>query len=352
MKIIHFSDTHLGFSDLDILNEDNINQREADFYDAFNQVVEYIKTSKPDFIIHTGDLFHRVSPTNRAISFALSKFNEINQLNIPFIVIAGNHSTPRTNLSSPILKIFENFENIYLSYNQEYKKFEFDNIVFHTIPHLNNESRFENELDKCEQNIANKKNILMLHCSVGENYLMKEFGEFVYPKEKEYLFEKMDYVALGHWHGFKKVKENVYYSGSTEATSLNDRREKGFIELNDFKVNFISIKTRKIVTKIIDCEDFVVDTTNTKEAIVEVILENLTPAKSLEISNIEIKEQFKEAMSVIIKRVFKDDKIDYNEIESHSLEESFLDMIKDDENYLDLEAKIKELFRKVNDVSK
>ena len=122
MKIIHFSDTHLGYNDLDILDENNINQREADFYDAFRQVVEQIKTIKPDYIIHTGDLFHRASPSNRAITFALEQFKIINSFGIPFILIAGNHSTPRTNLSSPILKIFENFENIYVSYNQEYKK--------------------------------------------------------------------------------------------------------------------------------------------------------------------------------------------------------------------------------------
>ncbi|MGE3593284.1 MAG: DNA double-strand break repair protein Mre11, partial [Arcobacter sp.] len=42
MKILHFSDTHLGFNDLDIINEININQREADFFDAFTQVVVQI----------------------------------------------------------------------------------------------------------------------------------------------------------------------------------------------------------------------------------------------------------------------------------------------------------------------
>ncbi|MEA3370211.1 MAG: metallophosphoesterase, partial [Campylobacterota bacterium] len=113
MKLIHFSDTHLGFNDLDILNAENINQREADFYDAFSQVVEQIKIIKPDYIIHTGDLFHRSSPSNRAITFALEQFKIIDELEIPFILIAGNHSTPRTNLSSPILKIFENFKNIF-----------------------------------------------------------------------------------------------------------------------------------------------------------------------------------------------------------------------------------------------
>ena len=74
MKIVHFSDTHLGFNDLDVINEDNINQREADFYKAFSQVVEQIKEIKPDYIIHTGDLFHRTSPSNRAITFALEQF--------------------------------------------------------------------------------------------------------------------------------------------------------------------------------------------------------------------------------------------------------------------------------------
>ena len=112
MKVVHFSDTHLGFNDLDILNNENINQREADFYDAFSQVVKQIKEIKPDYIIHTGDLFHRSSPSNRAITFALEQFKIIDSLNIPFILIAGNHSTPRTNLSSPILKIFEGFKRL------------------------------------------------------------------------------------------------------------------------------------------------------------------------------------------------------------------------------------------------
>ena len=91
MKLIHFSDTHLGFNDLDILNDENINQREAEYYDAFFQVVQQIKLIKPDYIIHTGALFHRSSPSNRAITFALEQFKIIDELNIPFILIAGIH---------------------------------------------------------------------------------------------------------------------------------------------------------------------------------------------------------------------------------------------------------------------
>ena len=72
MKLVHFSDTHLGFNDLDIVSEYGINQREADFYDAFSQVIDKILNIKPDYAVHTGDLFHRPHPSNRAISFCLS----------------------------------------------------------------------------------------------------------------------------------------------------------------------------------------------------------------------------------------------------------------------------------------
>ena len=369
MKIIHFSDTHLGYNDLDILNQDNINQREADFYDAFSQVVDEIQRIKPDFIIHTGDLFHRSSPSNRAITFALKEFKRINALNIPCIMIAGNHSTPRTVLSSPILKIFEDFENIYVSYEQAYKKIEFDNIIFHTLPHMNDETKAEAEINLCEESInKSKKNIMMMHCSVGAWYLMQEFGEWVYPTNKEYIFEKMDYVALGHWHGFGNVgkHKNVYYSGSTERTSINDKRNnKGFILLDieeeGLKVEFKNIKIREILSKEIDCEDYEnainsLDNLDTKDALVEVKLKNLTTLQSIDISNSTIKKLFPEAMDVTVKREFKrnlDNQNPLSEVQSLSLEEFFLEHIKeqsDTKEYDRLKMKIQELFFKYEEV--
>jgi len=361
VKILHFSDTHLGFNDLDVLNEKNINQREADFYDAFSQVITKIEEIQPDYVIHTGDLFHRASPSNRAISFALSQFKHIDELGIPFILIAGNHSTPRTNLSTPILKIFENFENVYLSYEQKYKKIIFDDVVFHTLPHMNDETQADAQIQRCEQNIAKeKKNIMMLHCSVGAHYLMQEFGEWVYPKDKEYIFTQMDYVALGHWHGFGNVKkhQNVYYSGSTERTSLSDKRnEKGFIVVNladTFQLEFHPIHIRPIVQKEIDCSDFEnaltrVDTQGTEDAIVEVTLKNITPLQSIEIQNKEITKLFNSAMNVTIKREFiqsQENEV-LGDIEALSLEEYFLEHIKEESEQKEFErlkTKVQELF--------
>jgi len=374
LKIIHFSDTHLGYSDLDILDENNINQREADFYDAFTQVVTQIKEIKPDYIIHTGDLFHRSSPSNRAITFAIKQFNIINDLGIPFILIAGNHSTPRTNLSSPILKIFEELQNVYVSFNQEYKKIEFADVVFHTLPHMNDDTKALSQIELCEQNInESKKNIMMMHCSVGAWYLMSEYGEWVYPSDKEYIFEKMDYVALGHWHGFGSVSikgtkakyPNVYYSGSLERTSLNDKRNsKGFIEAcfgDELGIEYKEINIRPIKLFEINCETLEesiakLEIKDIDKAIVEVTLKNLTALQSIDIQNKDIAEYFKDAMSVSIKREFKRNENDSNveNIESVSLEDYFLDHLKrdcdntqfncDNTQYEKLKLKVNELF--------
>lgn len=367
MKILHFSDTHLGFNDLDILNDQNINQREADFYDAFSQVVQNIQKLKPDYIIHTGDLFHRSSPSNRAISFALEQFKIINSLNIPFILIAGNHSTPRTSTSSPILKIFDNYENITSVYMQKYEKVEFDDVVFHCIPHMNDETQAINQIELCENSLEDdKKNIMMMHCSVGASYLMQEFGEWVYPKDKEYLFDKMDYVALGHWHGYSQAikGKNVYYSGSLERTSFADKRNnKGYVvvslEQDDFVIEFYPITIRSILEFEIDCEDFqksvddlVLD--SIENAICEVTLKNLTALDSLDITNAQIESLFKGCLYVYIKREFKyscnGEKID--DVHQLSLQEFFLEHLKDDANELEyqrLNLKVQELFKEYDE---
>jgi len=341
VRIIHFSDTHLGFSDLDVTNEEGINRREADFYKAFADVIDAIIAVRPDYVIHTGDLFHRASPSNRAITFALTQLKRLESAAVPFVIIAGNHSTPRTSGSSPILEALQTLDNVHAVFRQGYEPIVFDDVVFHALPHINDERIIPDELDKIEANIATgKRNILMMHCSVGAHYLMHEFGEWVYPKEREGIFEKMDYVALGHWHGFGAVGRypNVYYAGSTERTSSSDRREdKGYVllELSDaLKVTHHTIPLRKSLSFSIDARRYdeevqALDLSQIDDALVEVRLYNLSASSSIDISNREITALFEGALHVKIKREFEaveGERIEGN-IESVSLESYFLSHI-------------------------
>jgi len=368
LKILHFSDTHLGFSDLDIVNSDGVNMREADFYRAFSDIIDSVIELKPNYVIHTGDLFHRASPTNRAIAFALKEIGRLNSANIPLIMIAGNHEAPKTKALSPILKIFDTFENVYVAYEQKGEIFKFKDIDFFCLPHINSPEQSIQELERFEQNIDLDKNrVLLMHCSVGRYYLMQEFGEWVYPKDKEYLFGMFDYVALGHWHSFGAVGKfnNVYYAGSSERTSSSDRRNhKGYVtvDLNgDLKVKHHPIKLRTSLQFKIDAKSFerevkTLDMSNIDNALVEVILTNLDPILSVEIDNSYIKSLFKGACSVKVKREFIDNhKTKFDNIESITLQDYFLEHldseVKDKEQKERLLQRAKELFSIVEEES-
>jgi DNA repair exonuclease SbcCD nuclease subunit len=359
---VHFSDTHLGFSDLDIINEEGINQREADFYQAFMDVIDAILEIKPDYVIHTGDLFHRASPSNRAITFALKALKKLERAAITVIIIAGNHSTPRTATSSAILEALNTLDNVYAVFLQRYEKIEFEEIIFHALPHINDERMIDGELDTINRSInPNKRNILMMHCSVGATYLMHEFGEWVYPKEKEEIFNKMDYVALGHWHGFGRVgkHQNVYYAGSTERTSSSDKRDdKGYVLValdEDVVISHHKTPLRKSLLFHIDASSYEEEIASLhleeiEDALVEVRLFNLTPSSSIDISNQEIVDIFDKALHVKVKREFRavEGAQIATDIESLSLESYFISHIKehvsDEKEMKRLSLKAKSLF--------
>ncbi|MEM9824073.1 MAG: DNA repair exonuclease [Bacteroidota bacterium] len=230
MTILHFSDTHLGYNELDKIGTNGVNLREQDFYDAFTYVVDRAIELKPDLILHSGDFFHRPSPPNRPMIFALEQLNRLSKANLPIVIIAGNHSTPKTVYTSPILKAFKTIKGVYPIFNQQYETLEFGDLVIHGLPHINDEKILLQEMDKVAPQ-EGKQNILMLHTSIGKSFIMEEFGEQLFPPERLELLNRFDYVALGHWHNFQKVEQlnTAWYSGSTERMSDTEAgKKKGF----------------------------------------------------------------------------------------------------------------------------
>ncbi len=234
MKILHFSDTHLGFSDLEKVSPEGVNRREQDFYDAFAFVIDKALESRPDLIIHTGDFFHRASPPNRPLIFALEQLRRLSDVSIPLVVIAGNHSTPKTIATSPILRAFRTFRHVYPAFSQQFEVFEFGKLAVHAFPHINDRIIQLDLLKKLGPR-SGKINILMLHTSIGKKFMMDEYGEQIFPDEFTKTLEQFDYIALGHWHNFQKVSGagNAWYCGSTERMSESEAdSEKGFFFLD------------------------------------------------------------------------------------------------------------------------
>jgi DNA repair exonuclease SbcCD nuclease subunit len=256
MKILHVADTHLGFSAYRKATQDGINQREIDIYNAFEQFIEYAIDTKPDLIIHAGDLFDNVRPNNRAITFAINQIVKLSKNKIPTIIISGNHEHPKIRETGHIFSVFDHLENVYPIYNSKYEKIEFKiqdkKLIIHAIPQCNSKKEFEEELKKLTPDKTADYNIFVSHGSVTgvKNFTMNEFNELIIPTK---IFSRdFDYIALGHFHKYTKLAENAFYAGATENLTFADANEKkGFIELtllqNNLKHSFIEINTRPMI---------------------------------------------------------------------------------------------------------
>jgi DNA repair protein SbcD/Mre11 len=248
MKIFHVSDTHLGYSAFAKLDpERGFNQREADFYDAFGRFVEIALKERPDLVLHTGDLFDSVRPSNRAIAFALSEIKKIADSGIKFIAISGNHEAPRLRETGSVFSILEKLSDCDFVYDCGLKRLEFEGVEILAIPHTSSE-QFQDGLREIRQMKKELPRIVMVHAGVIGIYRMNEVNELLLDATD--IASEADYVAMGHFHNHVAVTANCHYAGATERSSITEAGvEKGFvsIDLEEKKRKFIPIKTRKMI---------------------------------------------------------------------------------------------------------
>ena len=258
MRIVHFSDTHLGYSDYGKFDSvTGINQRELDTYNVFREIVDYIIKTKPDLVIHAGDLFDSIRPSNRAISEALEQLSRLSREKIPTVVIAGNHSTPRQQSTDTIFKILKYFPEIYPVYSGKYSKIEIGECLVHALPHTYSDDDLRESVEKMKPDKNFKYNILVAHAAIRgvESASWGEFREQTLPQNV--LTPDFNYIALGHYHRFLKIRDNAFYCGSPERFSFNEVNDKKCfveVELDDFNIKPILTNAREmIIFSPIDC---------------------------------------------------------------------------------------------------
>ncbi len=252
MRVLHLADTHLGYSAYRKATEAGINQREIDVYNAFNQCIDYAVKTKPDLVLHAGDLFDSVRPTNRAITVAIQQILRLSKENIPFIVISGNHETPKLRETGNIFTIFEHLDHIYPIHNNRYETISLqtkkETVKIHAIPQCQNSKEFDMNLKKITLDKNANYNLLLAHGAVAgiKEFKMNEFNELFIPVKN--IQQNFDYIALGHYHMYTKIQENAFYAGSTECLSFTEAgNQKGFLEIDlgqKLKHKFISLNTR------------------------------------------------------------------------------------------------------------
>ena len=254
MRFVHFSDTHLGASNF------RLSERRQDFYKAFKQVIDFCLEKKPDFVIHTGDLFDTGKPDNETILFAIDELKKLKKEGIRFLVIPGSHDV---SVEGTFLSILERVGLLTNLSNPRYYENNDGEVIVNGevigdaficgIP-----GRRANIKEMYEHLRINKPKskfgLFMFHHIVSDVPRTEVFADI----PKSLLPLGMDYYAGGHWHEHEELRVNgkpLIYPGSTEHQnigSMEKNNDKGFIYYDE-KPCFMKVKTREVSVLRINC---------------------------------------------------------------------------------------------------
>lgn len=220
MRLVHFSDLHLGYRQYQRLTPGGVNQREADVARAMQRAVDQTIALAPDVVVLAGDIFHTVRPTNPAILFAFQQFSRLTQA-LPraiVVIVAGNHDVPRAVETGGILRLFVPLGIHVVDQRAERLSFPDRDLSILAVPDV------PGERPALTPDPAARVNVLVLHGEIeGVIPLTADAPDrsATVVTTRELGAERWSYVALGHYHVYRNVAPNAYYSGALEYTSSN-----------------------------------------------------------------------------------------------------------------------------------
>jgi len=249
MSIIHTADIHLGFRAYSKTDENGMNIRQADVFNRFEELIDVAINEKHTGVFISGDLFHNVRPSNGTIAFCMEQMNRLRKENINVFIIAGNHDMPRSRLGTSPLEMLKFFGNV-VCCDDERISHTSDNMTVHMIPYRSDYGRLMKDIKQCKNERDNdKKNIIMLHASVGGFRMLQHDEVVLSDADINMLTRDFDYVALGHYHGHwngGKHEYRISYPGSLEKLTFNEKDDvKGYniidLDSGDINIDFIEL---------------------------------------------------------------------------------------------------------------
>ena len=96
MKIIHFSDLHIGYAryskGIDL--ETGLDNRIVDFLNTFDELVDYALQENVDLVIFAGDAYKDRNPSQTHQKEFAKRLLKLTKENIPIALVVGNHDMP------------------------------------------------------------------------------------------------------------------------------------------------------------------------------------------------------------------------------------------------------------------
>ncbi len=263
VKFLHTADWHIGrkLQGKDLLEDQQY---------VMNNLIRKIDETKPDFLIIAGDLYDRSVPSKEATTLLQELLVKINiECNIPIFAISGNHDS-RERLAIGEAWFSKHKFYLHTRLNQVFDKITIEDTDIYLLPYFEpfeareyfedstlttHNSATKRVIDEIYKNIdMSKTNILVAHTFVSgglETDSEREISVGTVENVAVEIFEKFDYVALGHLHNPNAIKEErIKYSGSPMAYSFSEATQiKGMrlVELTKeiYTEEFISLEQKR-----------------------------------------------------------------------------------------------------------
>ena len=263
VKLLHTADWHIGrkLQGKDLLEDQQV---------VLDNLIIEMKKINPDFLIIAGDLYDRSVPSKEATTILQELLVKINiECNIPIFAISGNHDS-RERLAIGEAWFSKHKFYLHTRLEQAFDKLSYEDADIYLLPYFEpfeareyfedatlttHNSATKRVIDEIYKNLdTNKTNILVAHTFVSgglETDSEREISVGTVENVAVEVFDKFDYVALGHLHNPNAInEERLKYSGSPMAYSFSEASQTKGIRLievtkESYSEDFIPLKQKR-----------------------------------------------------------------------------------------------------------
>lgn len=346
VKFLHVADFHLDSKFLSLGEPEKVRIRKKELEETFRKFIQFASLVKEqeglDFIIIAGDLFEHDCYSPHTLKTLL--FYGLENLEpLPVFIAAGNHD-PLVN-DSPYLT-YDWPSNVHI-FPDSFEKIEFRPDVHIYGISVSPQNQIKNVLQELKITSPEVINIVVFHGAEkgGESEI---FGDCMPFSSQDLISLPCDYIALGHYHNFRKVPREGkvikgYYPGSPEPLNFKELGEHYILKVevdksNGIKVEPVSFQRRIYKQVEIDCsgvssiEDIkaLIKENKDESAVVYLILKGeIDP--DIRIDMEELTEFIREEDLFFSVRIKNATQAEYTSdmIDSSPLAKSFLDIVEE-----------------------
>ncbi len=248
MKILHLSDLHIGkrVNDFSMLEDQEY---------ILKKIINIIDEENPQVVIIAGDVYDKSIPSAEAVQVFDAFLVSLSERKLKTFIISGNHDSPeRLSFGGKLM----NPSGIYISpvYKKGVKPVtlidEYGDLNIYMLPFIKPahvKAQFpDKEINSYSQAVEaaiedmnvekNKRNLLITHqfvtgASRSDSEDISVGGSDNVDAD---IFEKFDYVALGHIHGPQKMmRDTIRYCGTPLKYSFSEAKHKKSVTMLEFK---------------------------------------------------------------------------------------------------------------------